>query len=1125
MKSEIFNRAKYIIVAMAIVVFSYCVSSFYNEGTLIIPTENKIIEYNASGTEEYDVTLKNIFTEGDEYTSLSIDPIILISFKDPQIIEEVKLNLSVSDEDNKTMFQVFYRDSEGFFSEVNSVKASVSSGEYSIELPVDEKYAELRLDISDEQGTTVTISSVKFCQKKTGPLLKLLPVFLICVIYFSAAFVLFLIKIAGKVSESRFCLGELLLTVLFTTTVVFAKMYGDGNVYAYTIMGTDTINAYIPSHMFYSDSLREVNFDLWSAEFGYGGSVFSGMYDPLMVCVILLTAILGKGFLIHGLVIHKIGCLLLSAYFCYKFLCLFSDKYPIAAIASYLYAFNGFGNIWGQHYHFMAYPTLTIMVFYGVERFLRREKKCSFFVIIISGICMAISVYPCYMIYLSAAVYALIRYVYMVDRFQIKPFISKIIYLLANVLIGFGTGMAFSLPYIETILNSGRISGNGILPRIWEAIKLNFFEPWWDVPRRMLTGPQLNYRIQYYEDPQLFFSVISVVLLLQFIFTVHKIYKKPRQMVCVYLSVGLVLFSVYNGLVPSVLNAFVAVRYRGLYVLFPAAALMTLSVLDNIRNKKIFSYEALAVGGIISVSALLLPYIYTDVNDLNCKDILPACIVLLIFSVCLLIRLLRSKKQYAMILLCAVLVFDCTAELNAVIANQFDIMPASTYEEKEANGQETSVLLNYVRETDDDYYRIDKTYCDFNVVTDSLCENYRSLTLYKSTDAVSMRAFYSEYLNGRYTHSLGSKMYYLDPYELVQWSMTGLRYVLSTYESYDTDHFIPVTEHNGRTLYRLSDSESFGTFYTKAVSFDEFSGLDYGNKTKVLQSSMILEEDFEGSPYGVTVSEAVTALGEKNITGDLFPEKSLVAAINEEGQREIFLPENWAEGMEGEIFIEYSFLDARTLPPRWMSILDARIPPLRWMSTIFRIFRPTTLATQNLSASLAVDNGDGYISVATTSIPAGTGVSERFTLPRSAKSIRFDLQERVTMNSLNVIVTEASLRPNEANAVIKDTGSDSHITADINCPENGLLFMPIPFDKDWSAYVDGMEAKIIPANSGFMAVDLTSGEHRVEFIYKNKAFIYGIVISLVSCMIALMFWYLENKRSNLKNKKESVKEK
>lgn len=1090
MKSEIFNRAKYIIVALAIVVFSYCISSFYNEGTFIIPTENKIIEYNVSGTEEYDVSLENIFTDGDAYTSLSIDPSILISFKEPQIIEEVKLNLSVSDEDNKTMLQVFYRDSESFFSEVNSVRTTVSSGEYSIELPVDEKYAELRLDISDEQGTTVTISSVKFCQKKTGLLLKFLPVFLICVIYFSVAFVLFMIKKAGKVSDSRFCLGELLLAVLFTITVVFAKMYVDGNIYAYTLMGIDTINSYIPLHIFYSDRLREVGLDLWNAEFGYGGSVFSGIYDPLMACVILLTVSLGKGFLIHGLVIHKIGCLLLSAYFCYKFLCLFSDKYPIAAIASYLYAFNGFGNIWGQHYHFMAYPTLTIMVFYGVERFLRKEKKCSFFVIVISGICMASSVYPCYMIYLSAAVYALIRYVYMIDRFRLKPFISKITYLLVNVLIGFGTGMAFSLPYIETILNSGRVSGIGILPRIWEAMKLNFLEPWWDIPRRMLTGPQPNYHIQYYEDPQLFFSIISVVLLLQFLFTAHKIYKKPRQMVCVYLSAGLVLFSVYNGLVPLALNAFAGVRYRGLYVLFPAAALMTLSVLDNIRNKKIFSYEALSVGGVISVLALVLPYIYMDVNDLKTEDILPVCIVLLIFSVCLLIRLHRSKKQYAMILLCAVLVFDCTAELNAVIVNQFDIMPASTFEEREANVQETLVLLNYVRETDDDYYRIDKTYCDFNVVTDSLCENYRSLTLYKSTDVVSMRTFYSGYLNARYNHSLATKMYYLDPYELVQWSMTGLRYVLSTYEPYDTDHFIPVTEHNGRTLYRLSDSDSFGTFYTRAVSFDEFSGLDYGNKTKVLQNSVILEEDFVGSPYGVTVSEAVIALGEKDITGDLLFEKSLVAAINEDGQREIFLPENWAEGIEGEIFIEYSFL-----------------------------------AAQNLSSSMAVDNGDGYIPVAKTSIPAGTVVSERFTLPRSAKSIRFDLQEGVTMNSLSVTVTEAPLRPNETNAVIKDTGSDSHLTADINCPENGLLFIPIPFDKGWSAYVDGIKAEIIPANSGFMAIDLTSGEHRVEFIYKDKGFIYGTVISLVSCMIALVFWYLENKRFNSKNKKESVKEK
>lgn len=910
--------------------------------------------------------------------------------------------------------------------------------------------------------------------------------FLTCLIYSGAAFIFVMLKKRRKVSESNFYLGELLLAVLFTATIVFAKMYSDGNVYAYTFMGIDTINAYIPLHMFYSEGLRDGGLDLWNAEFGYGGSFVLGTYDPLRVCMDLLTAVLGRGFLLHGLVIHKIGCLLISAYFCYKFLCLFSDEYSIAAIASYLYAFNGYGNIWGQHYHFAAYPMFAIAVFYGVERFLYREGKVDPFMVIISGICIASSVYSCYMIYFSAAIYALIRYVYMSKKFQIKKFISKFSFLLANILIGFGTGMLFALPFIGTILSSDRVRADGIFQRISAAVNLNFFEPWWDMPRRMLTGLQTYQHVQYYEDQQLFFSVISVVFLLQFLFAIHKIYKYSRQRICVYLSVVLVLFSVYNGLASLILYAFAEVEvYRALYVLFPVAALMVFTVLDNIFNKKIFNYEAAVFGGIISVSALLYPYVETNVDTvLKCKEILPMCIICCALSICLLISSYRSKSIMTTIILCIVLVFNCTVEFNAVIADQFDIMSESDYKGRESNGEETCALLNYVRSVDDGYYRIDKTYCDFSVVTDSLFENYRGCTLYKSSDVSGMKKFYSEYLDDRYSHSEIKKMYYLDPYQLVQYSMVGLRYVLSIYEPYDTDHFIPVKEYNGRTLYRLSDSDSFGTFYTRAVSYDEFSGLGYADKSKVLQNSVILEEDFTASPYGVAVSKAMADLGEKDITEYLFSENSLVDDINEREQHELFLPEKWAEEFEGEFFVEYSFY-----------------------------------ADEKLSASMSVDNGNGYIPVATTSLFADTVAFERFTLPRSTKSIRFDLQNGVSINSFSITVTEAPLRPNETNAVIKDTGKDSHLIAEISCSENGLLFMPVPYDEGWEAYVDGHKTEIIRANSGFMAVDIAAGEHRVEFVYKHKLFYIGIVISLASSLIAVFFWFIDSGKLKFSGKK------
>lgn len=1083
--SKLNNRAKYILSTVMIIIFSFCFSSFYNEGKIIIPQGNKAFKYSPSGTEYYDVSLKDLVLNGDVYTSTTVDPNITVNFNEPQKIQNIRLSLSVTDEDNETMIQVFFRDSQSGFSEKNSVRTTASSGEYTFRLPEAKEYVGLRLDITNEQGTAVTISSAEFSCGNTDILLGLFPVFITCVLYFSAAFVLFEFNQRGKIGHRKFCLSELLLAVMFTAGVVFVKMYGDGNVYAYIDIGSDTVNSYLPLHAYYSAILREFNVDLWSAEMGFGGSTLSScVYDPLMICIILLTSVLGRDFLLYGIVIHKIGCVLLSAFFCYKFLCLFSNKYHLCTIAAYLYTFNGFGNIWGQHYHFAAYPVFTIIVFYGVETYLRAgNKKISLFLIIISGLCMASSVYTSYMIYLSAAVYALIRYIYMTDNFRIKPFISKFALLLANVLIGFGMGMWLALPSIEGIMSSGRVGGSGFLSRVKSAVNLNFFEPWWDMPRRMITGPQTKYSFNYYEDQQLFFSILAVVILLQFIFAIHKVYKKPRQMLCVYFSVALSLFAVYNGTISLALNAFAAVGvYRGLYVLFPGAALLVLSVLDNICYKKIFSYQAAAVGGIISAAALLEPGLWADDTGIypGVKGMMYVGVTLLMVAVAVLIQLYRSKnKQFAIVMLCAVLGINCVAELH-ITYNRRGVMSKARYEMWRANEKETNILLDCAKNLDDDYYRIDKTYYDFNSFTDSLFENYRGLTLYKSADMSTMMNFYNGYLSDRYNYRRALKIYSGDPNSLVQWSMTGLRYILSKYEPYDTDHFELIAENNEIKLYRLSDSDSFATFYTNAVSYNEFMQLGFAERTKILQGSVVLEDDFVGSPYGITAEEAIAALGERNITNELFPASCLTDAMNEGDQREFFLPENWSDGIEGEIFIEYSFT-----------------------------------ASEAQYASLSVDSGNGYISVATTSIPASATVSERFTLPRGTKSIQFDFPSEVAIVSINITTTQAPLRPNECNAAIKDNGSDSHLTADVDCNQNGLLFLPVPFHEGWSAYVDGNETEIILANSGFMAVNLTEGQHRIEFVYKNKAFIYGIIISIISLGVAVLFWYLEKLKTTV----------
>ena len=53
----------------------------------------------------------------------------------------------------------------------------------------------------------------------------------------------------------------------------------------------------------------------------------------------------------------------------------------------------------------------------------------------------------------------------------------------------------------------------------------------------------------------------------------------------------------------------------------------------------------------------------------------------------------------------------------------------------------------------------------------------------------------------------------------------------------------------------------------------------------------------------------------------------------------------------------------------------------------------------------------------------------------------------------------------------------------------------IPYADGWSAYVDGQRAKLVQANTVFMALELPAGSHEVELRYALP----GLSVGLAMC--------------------------
>ena len=103
----------------------------------------------------------------------------------------------------------------------------------------------------------------------------------------------------------------------------------------------------------------------------------------------------------------------------------------------------------------------------------------------------------------------------------------------------------------------------------------------------------------------------------------------------------------------------------------------------------------------------------------------------------------------------------------------------------------------------------------------------------------------------------------------------------------------------------------------------------------------------------------------------------------------------------------------------------------------------------------------------------------------------------------------ARLRANSCDRF--ETTADG-FTAHIDAKEAGLLVFTIPYDKGFSATVDGQKTEILPCDVAFMGVWMEPGEHEIVFTYRTRALGLGIAMSVIAAAVLSAYVLLCRKK-------------
>ena len=103
----------------------------------------------------------------------------------------------------------------------------------------------------------------------------------------------------------------------------------------------------------------------------------------------------------------------------------------------------------------------------------------------------------------------------------------------------------------------------------------------------------------------------------------------------------------------------------------------------------------------------------------------------------------------------------------------------------------------------------------------------------------------------------------------------------------------------------------------------------------------------------------------------------------------------------------------------------------------------------------------------------------------------------------------ARLKQNACNGF--DATADGFI-AHIDAKEAGILVFTIPFDKGYSAAIDGRQADVIPCDVAFMGVWVEPGEHEIVFTYRTRALTLGAALSALAAAALAVYVFICRRR-------------
>ena len=137
--------------------------------------------------------------------------------------------------------------------------------------------------------------------------------------------------------------------------------------------------------------------------------------------------------------------------------------------------------------------------------------------------------------------------------------------------------------------------------------------------------------------------------------------------------------------------------------------------------------------------------------------------------------------------------------------------------------------------------------------------------------------------------------------------------------------------------------------------------------------------------------------------------------------------------------------------------------------------------------------------------------------------LAFNIPGNYTLNGINIYSRDSEQLDATIDAFYEHACMDdityeidgNHIRSRAEADKDKYLYIAVPYSEGWTAYVDGEKADIIRANTAFMVIPVSQGEHDVELVYFTPYLKQGLMCSLVSLIGLGIYSFFTGKKKEV----------